>query len=132
MPHSVRVCIFILLVPIISSNPASAGERLALLIGNQNYFEKVGALHNPHKDIALISASLRQLGFKVTEIRDANYRAMETVVKKYIADINAAGTGTISFFYYSGHGAANAETRINYLIPVDVESADDASLDQFN
>ena len=31
----------------------------------------------------------------------------------------------LSFFYYSGHGVANPETQINYLIPVDVSDADD-------
>ena len=30
---------------------ASAEERLALLIGNQTYGPKVGALNNPHNDI---------------------------------------------------------------------------------
>jgi uncharacterized caspase-like protein len=31
----------------------------------------------------------------------------------------------LSFFYYSGHGVANPETQINYLIPIDVADADD-------
>lgn len=30
--------------------------------------------------------------------------------------------------YYSGHGAADPDTKINYLIPVDVTNADDESL----
>jgi hypothetical protein len=36
-----------------------------------------------------------------------------------------AGAGTVSLVYYAGHGAANADTKINYLIPVDVANADD-------
>src|SRR5262245_56834188 len=35
------------------------------------------------------------------------------------------GANALSFFYYSGHGVANPETQINYLIPVDVSDADD-------
>jgi hypothetical protein len=108
--------------------PGLAVERLALLIGNQNYSEKVGALKNPLKDIALVGESLRAVGFKVTTLRDADYKRMQVAIKKHVADVNAAGPGTISFFYYSGHGASDADTRINYLIPIDVETADDTSL----
>jgi uncharacterized caspase-like protein len=117
-----------LLVSITASGRAYAAERLALLIGNQNYSDKVGKLRNPYNDVRLVSNALKRLGFDVTEVRDANYRDMDTAVKKYIAKVKQAGEGAISFVYYSGHGAANTETRINYLIPVDVESADDNSL----
>ena len=33
--------------------------------------------------------------------------------------LSAAGAGAIGFIYYSGHGAAEKDTNINYLIPVD-------------
>jgi uncharacterized caspase-like protein len=33
--------------------------------------------------------------------------------------------GALSFFYYSGHGVANSDTQINYLIPIDVTDTDD-------
>ena len=117
-------------VLVLSCVPRSglAVERLALLIGNQNYSEKVGPLKNPHKDIALVSESLRAVGFKVTTLQDADYKQMQVAIKKHVADVKAAGPDTISFFYYSGHGASDADTRINYLIPTDVENADDTSL----
>ena len=47
----------------------AVGEADALLIGNQGYSTKIGALKNPHADIALVGAALRSLDFKVTEIR---------------------------------------------------------------
>jgi Caspase domain len=99
--------------------------RLALLIGNQNYAAKVGALKNPRQDVALIEASLKRLGFKVTILNDADYRSMDIAVKRYADELRRAGPGALGFFYYSGHGAANADTQINYLIPVDVASAED-------
>lgn len=107
---------------------SNAAGRLALLIGNQAYLDKVGPLKNPRTDVALVGASLKRLGFSVTEIIDGNYKTIDTAIKKHIADVKASGPGTISFLYYSGHGAANADTRINYIIPVDVESAEDDSL----
>ena len=35
--------------------------------------------------------------------------------------LNAAGVGAIDFLYYSGHGAAEKDTNINDLIPVDAK-----------
>ena len=106
--------------------PGLATERLALLIGNQNYRENVGPLKNPHKDIVLVGDALGAVGFKVTTLKDADYKQMQVAIKNHA--IKAAGQDTISFFYYSGHGASDADTRINYVIPIDVETADDSSL----
>src|SRR5208337_2275163 len=92
--------------------------RLALLIGNQAYTAKVGPLKNPRQDVALVEAALAKLGFKVTSLADADYRAMDVALKRYVRELRGAGPGAIGFFYYSGHGAAHAETQINYLIPV--------------
>jgi hypothetical protein len=107
---------------------AHAEERLALLIGNQSYAEKVGPLKNPHNDIALVGAALEKVGFKVTRIKDAGYKAIDTALKRHIQQVRRAGKDSISFVYYSGHGAADPDTQINYLIPVDVMGADDADV----
>jgi len=107
---------------------AHAETRLALLIGNQIYSEKVGPLKNPHNDISLVGAALEKVGFKVTRIKDAGYKAIDTALKRHIQEVRRAGQDTISLVYYSGHGAADPDTQINYLIPVDVASADDADV----
>ncbi|MGO9173681.1 MAG: caspase family protein [Rhodomicrobium sp.] len=111
-----------------ASLAAHAETRLALLIGNQSYAAKVGPLKNPRQDVALIEASLKALGFKVTVLNDADYRGMDIALKRYAAELRRAGPGALGFFYYSGHGAANADTQINYLIPVDVASAEDETV----
>lgn len=107
---------------------ARAEGRLALLIGNQAYAEKVGPLKNPHNDIALIGAALHKLGFKITLIKDAGYKAIDTALRRHIQEVRRAGKDTVSFVYYSGHGAADPDTQINYLIPVDVSTADDTEI----
>jgi uncharacterized caspase-like protein len=111
-----------------ASSCALAEARIALLIGNQGYNAKVGPLKNPHNDIALIGAALKSLGFKVTEIKDADYRTVDAAIKRHVATVRREGKGAISFVYYSGHGAADPDTMINYLIPVDVASAEDEEL----
>src|SRR5215510_12816823 len=124
----VRVAFAIILLLFPAGLRAQEPAGLALLIGNQDYAAKVGALKNPHNDVNIIEASLKQLGFKVTVLKDANYKAMDSAFKRYATEVRRAGRNTLSFFYYSGHGVANPETQINYLIPIDVADADDDKL----
>src|SRR5262249_38109783 len=109
----------ILLLLALLPSQVCAQARTALLIGNQAYTPKVGVLRNPHEDVALVGAALKRLGFQVTILKDAGYRDLDIAIKRFIADVRSKGRGAISFFYYSGHGAANPDTQINYLIPVD-------------
>src|SRR5215510_16245550 len=122
-----RLCIALVVLVLLPSL-ASAEARVALLIGNQGYAAKVGPLKNPHSDVLLVGAALRSLGFKVTELKDADYRSTDAAIKRHIAMVRREGQGAISFVYYSGHGAADPDTKINYLIPVDVANADDEEL----
>jgi uncharacterized caspase-like protein len=122
-----RLAILCLLSMLLAS-VANAEARIALLIGNQRYSAKVGPLNNPHSDVLLVGAALKAVGFTVTEVNDADYRTTDAAIKRHIAAVRREGQGTISFVYYSGHGAADPDTKINYLIPVDVASADDDEL----
>lgn len=102
---------------------AHAEPRLALLISNQKYAEAVGPLKNPRNDIALIKATLLQIGFADADIQvvaDADRVAMLQAFDGFAARLRRAGPEAVSFFYYAGHGAAN-DRRDNFLIPVDVQ-----------
>jgi hypothetical protein len=68
------------------------------------------------------------IGFKVAIIKDGDYRSIDAAIKRHITMVRREGQGTISFLYYSGHGAADPDTKINYLIPVDVSNAEDKEL----
>jgi len=68
-----------------------AEARMALLIGNLTYDPKVGRLKNPHNDVALIGAALRQLGFQVTIFKDADYRTMDVAIKRFVTDVRSKG-----------------------------------------
>ena len=109
----VTIAVVLLLLPTVVH--AQAEKRFALLIGNQGYSTKDGALKNPHADIG---EALRALAFRVTEVKDAGYKEVDTAIKRHIQAVRREGEGTISFVYYSGHGAADPDTKINYLIPV--------------
>jgi hypothetical protein len=105
-----------------------AEPRIALLIGNQAYAEEVGPLKNPINDIDQVGAALGQLGFTVEQVQNAGFGNLHKAVNRYVRRLGQAGEGAIGFFYYSGHGGANPDDKKNYLIPVDVRSADEEQL----
>ena len=114
----VAITFFLLILP--TALHAQAEKRIALLIGNRAYDTSVGALRNPHNDIAVVGEALAKQGFEVLPpIRDARRSAILGGVRELVGKLNTAGTGAIGSFYYSGHGAAEKGTNINYLIPVD-------------
>jgi uncharacterized caspase-like protein len=102
---------------------AFAESKFALLIGNQAYDESVGILRNSHNDIAVVGEALRAQNFDVLPpIKDASRSAILGGVRELVRRLNEAGDGSIGFVYYSGHGAAEKGTNINYLIPVNAKA----------
>jgi len=99
---------------------AHAEKRIALVIGNQGYKAQVGLLKNPHNDIGLVGAALQSIGFEVLPpVKEARRAAILAAVRQLVGKLRAAGPGAVGFLYYSGHGAAETETGVNYLIPID-------------
>ncbi|MEZ5842393.1 MAG: TRAP transporter substrate-binding protein DctP [Hyphomicrobiaceae bacterium] len=99
---------------------ALAEKRLALVIGNKSYRPAVGALSNPHNDIEIVGAALASLGFSVTMARDVDRLGLYLAIDRHVKAMASAGEGAVGFFYYSGHGSADAERAADFLIPVDV------------
>jgi hypothetical protein len=96
--------------------------KIALLIGNQAYDKSVGVLKNSHNDIAVVGGALRAQNFEVLPpIKDASRSAILGGVRELVRRLNEAGADSIGFVYYSGHGAAEKGTNINYLIPVNAK-----------
>jgi hypothetical protein len=107
---------------------AQGEKRIAVLIGNRNYDASVGVLKNPHNDIAVVSEALAKGGFEILPlIKDARRSTILGGVRELVRKLNAAGAGAIGLFYYSGHGAAEKDTNINYLIPVDAREPGSSS-----
>jgi len=93
----------------------------ALLIGNSNYH--AGPLKNPGNDAKLMDQTLTGLGFKTTLLMDLDLQQMDQAVSRFAARIPKNGLG---FFFFAGHGIQiNKE---NFLIPVDAELRDEASV----
>ena len=118
----------VFLVGLLLAHSAALAEmRFALLIGNQAYTPEIGALLNPHNDVALLERTLKTLGFQVTTVRDADLATLTRAVNAYTRRLAAdGGPNALGFFYYSGHGAADGGT--NYLIPIDVKTTETGEL----
>ena len=125
MRASIALALLLFLLPGVAL--AQAEKRIALLIGNQAYTPEIGALQNPHNDVALLERTLKSLGFQVTTVRDADLATLTRAVNAYTRRLAAdGGQNAVGFFYYSGHGAADGTT--NYLIPIDVKTTETGEL----
>jgi len=104
--------------------PAAAHEqRVALIIGNSNYSAEA-RLKNPVNDASDIANALRQLGFQVTLISDADQRQMRSAIRDFALSQRRGGTG---LFYFAGHGILS--NGKNYLIPVKSDVQDELDLE---
>ncbi|MCK1716121.1 MULTISPECIES: caspase family protein [unclassified Bradyrhizobium] len=105
-----------------SPAPAVRGTRMALIIGNGAYAH-VKALPNPPNDARAVARSLRDIGFIVSEGVDLDRTAMQNKTRDFLRE---AAQARVAVVYYAGHGV-QVDGR-NYLIPVDVELKQGASM----
>jgi hypothetical protein len=96
------------------SEPALAGKRVALVIGNSAY-QNVSRLTNPTNDSEAMSATLRSVGFDVVDLRrDLKASEMRRALRDFSDSVRDADMAVI---YYAGHGIEIDGS--NYIIPVD-------------
>ncbi|MBV1695304.1 MAG: SUMF1/EgtB/PvdO family nonheme iron enzyme [Hyphomicrobiales bacterium] len=105
---------------VLAMAPAASaqGNRIALVITNQNYTQPGARLTNTHHDGDLVKGALEAVGFAVTVVRDARSEGeLTAAIAAHVARLSGAGPEAVGFFYYSGHGAADRPNGENYLIP---------------
>ncbi len=99
---------------------AAVNEAHALVIGNSAYAGS-NRLANPVNDARAMSAKLRSLGFKVTEIPNAS---REQLVRGLSDFSRTAARADLTLLFYAGHGVQIS--GVNYMVPVDMNLADPA------
>ncbi|MFZ1813718.1 MAG: caspase family protein [Rhizobiaceae bacterium] len=112
----------VLSVLLLSGGSAFADKRVALVIGNGAYVHSPQLL-NPASDAALVSSSLRQLGFEVVQITDGTHRALLDGMSEFGKQAQGADT---ALFYYAGHGLEVAGR--NWILPIDANIEASADL----
>jgi uncharacterized caspase-like protein len=89
-------------------------RRLALVIGNAAYSRPDAKLANAANDARLVAETLRELGFRVRLLEDADHAAMRRTIREFEDELRREGG--VAFLYFAGHGA-QLEGH-NYLMPV--------------
>jgi hypothetical protein len=95
--------------------PAMAEKRVAFVIGNARY-EKLDALRNPKRDAAVIADRMKDLGFEVFELFDADAFGMGRAAQDFL---RAARGADLALFYFAGHGVQLFDR--NVLLARDVD-----------
>ena len=103
--------------------PASAGQRVALVIGNASYAH-APSLANPLNDATDIGAALERLDFAVTRLPNASRAELWDGLQKFSL---AASASEMAVVFYAGHGI-EVDKR-NFLIPVDARLLSDADVE---
>lgn len=113
-----------LLAVCLASQPALAGKRVALIIGNSNY-QNVTPLTNPANDAAAITDLFRKASFDPVESR-RDLKSQE--MRRALRDFGDKARGAdIAVIYFAGHGLE--VDGINYAVPVDATLERDVDVD---
>lgn len=96
------------------STSATGGPRIALVIGNGAY--RSAPLKNPPGDASAVAATLRDLGYEVTLLRNTRLRELIESLREFSV---RAPKASVRMLFYAGHGV-QVKGR-NYLVPVDAD-----------
>lgn len=99
--------------------------RVALVVGNLKYPSDSGwgPLRNSVQDARRMARVLKELGFEIIFMTNANRTQLFSAVSKLEGKLNQTRKiGGLGFVYYSGHGASASDAGHykNYLLPVDI------------
>jgi hypothetical protein len=120
-----RFALLLLIVAWAVLNAAADENRIALVIGNSAY--GTSPLKNPVNDATAMTATLKELGFKVTSAYNVrSYQEMIKLIRDFGQELQKGGVG---LFYYAGHGVQIEGN--NYLIPTmaDIRKEGDVELE---
>jgi hypothetical protein len=122
VPRVLAAIISIIAMAAFPGGVFAAESRIALVIGNAAY-QHANQLTNPRNDAVAMAATLKNLGFDVVAVTDADRVGMVKALADFHKRLQADGVG---LFYYAGHGI-QIRGR-NYLIPVDAEIAEETDV----
>ena len=107
-------------VPPAQGVAATAGKRVALVVGNGNY-ATMPRLANPRNDAQDLAASLKTVGFDVSTGLDLGRIEMEETFIRFVREARHADTALV---FFAGH--AIQHNGVNYLMPVDARITDES------
>jgi hypothetical protein len=119
----VIVAVAALLVLALSTAPALAYKRVALVIGNSSY-QTVAKLPNPLRDATAMAALFRDAGFdQVTLRQDLGVVEFKRALREFTT---AAQDADVAIVYYAGHGIQVRD--VNFMLPIDAKLANEVDV----
>ncbi len=98
------------------SGEAIAQQRVALVIGINNYNYCFSDLRNAVNDAEDIAKALKNYGFEVTLKTNLTLEQMNQTLRDFEKDLRKISGNGVGLFFFSGHGTKIEEN--NYLIPI--------------
>jgi hypothetical protein len=117
--------LFAFLVLLVSTDVVLAANRVAMVIGNDNY-QELPKLQRAVNDAKAVAAALRTIDFRVEEGFNLTRREFN---ERFSAFVRSLEPGDTAFFFFAGHGVASRTGR-NILLPVDVPMTRDIDIVQ--
>jgi hypothetical protein len=108
---------------LLTTLPAAAQKRVALVIGNSAYVNS-SPLANPANDAADMAEALKTAGFTVIVGADVDKRGFDIKVREFARALEQADDGLL---FYAGHGLQVGGQ--NFLVPVDAKLESERDLD---
>jgi len=100
----------------------AVAQKLALLIGNQDYDKTSLALKNPINDIEAIEETLEEIGFEVALLKNGTKAEMQEELDDFY---EKAKNVEVALVYFSGHGLqvfdVDTQRVKNYLLPIEAD-----------
>lgn len=111
--NDARQAVYNISGPAVESD-AARPSRIALVIGNSRYPDANAPLAQPINDARALTAALRQDGFEVDVMEDANKEDMRRAVDRLKSKVRR---DSVVMLFYGGYGIQAG--RESYMIPVD-------------
>ncbi len=121
-----RLAFFIVVAFIycLAGQPALAGKRVALVVGNSGY-QNVPQLTNPTNDAAAVTDMFKKAAFDVV-VSHHDLKSLE--MRRALREFSDQARGAdIAVIYFAGHGLEVDGT--NYVVPIDAMLQRDADVD---
>lgn len=116
------IAVLLSLIAINFVGNAEAADRIALIIGNEDY-QYIGGLNNPISDTNLIEESLSNSGFHVEKFANLGVKSFSKRIDEFVEKFKSYKENNeieyeVVLFYFAGH--AVQEIGGNFLLPVDI------------
>jgi hypothetical protein len=114
------------LLALLTTGPAKADKRVALVVGNSTY-KNVTQLDNSGNDARLMAETLRNVGFTLVGSRaqiDLDKTSFDDAIQSFGNQLAGAD---VALFYYAGHGVQIRGS--NYMVPISANPTKEADVD---